>query len=311
MHFMFPSIKKGSSDAPQLSSNWLSEWRHIIPSHPYITYFDWIQNIASGENKQGLITKSDCHELIRVLSLKSYEDNVKIQLIWLPEIMGQTANALLKIIEEPPLDTHFILVSENLDAVLGTILSRTQIYKLPPIDDVSIAENIQSKFGKSSEEAARIAGMSLGSWNQACRLAEGIEEVSNVLTVKEMLRYPMRKSLKNTRDAVEGMTKFAGVFHSAGREVQKNFLGYVSFFCREAIQLKLIGSCTLKGEELEFAQAWIKVVDADQIHQTASVLDQTAYHIERYGYAKSVIMGALIKLSRIFAGEKFGNSILV
>ena len=138
IHFSYPVIPKKSGDKPA-SSDYGAEWREFISQFPYGNAYDWLQFIGA-ENKQGNITAQECNEIIHKLSLKSFESGYKILLLWMPEYLGNEGNKLLKLIEEPPADTLFLLVAENESLILPTILSRTQLVKIPLPDTADIAQ---------------------------------------------------------------------------------------------------------------------------------------------------------------------------
>ncbi|RYY00110.1 MAG: hypothetical protein EOO53_22520, partial [Gammaproteobacteria bacterium] len=126
IHYSYPVIKKTTrSDEKPVSTDWAAEWREFIQQYPYGNVYDWLQAIGA-ENKQGNITAQECNDIIRKLNLKSFESGYKILVLWMPEYLGKEGNKLLKLIEEPPADTLFILVAENESSILSTILSRCQ-----------------------------------------------------------------------------------------------------------------------------------------------------------------------------------------
>src|SRR5450432_418010 len=122
IHFSYPVIPKKPGDKP-VSTDYIAEWREFISQYPYGNAFDWLQFIGA-ENKQGNITANECNDIIKKLSLKSFESGYKILIMWMPEYLGKEGNKLLKLVEEPPPDTLFILVAENESQILPTILSR-------------------------------------------------------------------------------------------------------------------------------------------------------------------------------------------
>ncbi|HRI22807.1 MAG TPA: hypothetical protein PLA68_17735, partial [Panacibacter sp.] len=138
IHFSYPVISKKSGDKP-VSTDYVTNWRDFIKQTPYGNAFDWLQFIGA-ENKQGNITAEECNDIIHKLSLKSFESDYKILLMWMPEYLGKSGNKLLKLIEEPPPDTLFILVAENEEQILPTILSRCQLVKIPLPENSEIAE---------------------------------------------------------------------------------------------------------------------------------------------------------------------------
>ncbi len=128
IHFSYPVVTK-KSGSPPISTDYISEWREFIKSYPYGNVYDWLQFIGA-ENKQGNITAQECNDIIRQLNLKSFESEYKILIMWMPEYLGNEGNKLLKLIEEPPPNTLFILVAENESLILPTIVSRCQLIKI-------------------------------------------------------------------------------------------------------------------------------------------------------------------------------------
>ena len=108
-----------------------------LNNYPYGNVYDWLQFIGA-ENKQGNITANECNDIIRKLSLKSFESEYKILIMWMPEYLGNEGNKLLKLIEEPPPNTLFILVAENESLILPTIVSRCQLIKIPTLETTDI-----------------------------------------------------------------------------------------------------------------------------------------------------------------------------
>ncbi len=149
--FLISCYSKKAGDKP-VSTDYISEWREFIGQTPYGNAFDWLQSIGA-ENKQGNITAHECNDIIRKLNLKSFESGYKVLVMWMPEYLGTEGNKLLKLIEEPPADTLFILVAENENLVLPTIISRTQLVRIPPIDDKDIETELIAKAKLTPEQA--------------------------------------------------------------------------------------------------------------------------------------------------------------
>src|SRR4030095_3635660 len=131
IHFSYPVVTK-KTGSPPISADYISEFREFIKTQSYGNVYDWLQFIGA-ENKQGNITAQECNDIIHKLNLKSFEREYKILLMWMPEYLGNEGNKLLKLIEEPPPDTLFILVAENESSILPTILSRCQLIRIPPL----------------------------------------------------------------------------------------------------------------------------------------------------------------------------------
>ncbi len=136
IHFSYPVVTK-KAGSPPISTDYITEWREFIKSYPYGNVYDWLQFIGA-ENKQGNITAHECNDIIRKLNLKSFESEYKILVMWMPEYLGNEGNKLLKLIEEPPPNTLFILVAENESLILPTILSRCQVVRIPALETSDI-----------------------------------------------------------------------------------------------------------------------------------------------------------------------------
>src|SRR6201985_1376823 len=170
IHFSYPVIPKKAGDKP-VSTDYISEWREFIGQYPYGNAYDWLQFIGA-ENKQGNITAQECNDIIHKLSLKSFESGYKILIMWMPEYLGNEGNKLLKLIEEPPADTLFILVAENEALVLPTILSRCQLVKIPALDTTDIAEALVERARITPEQARQTASISEGNYREALQLLQ-------------------------------------------------------------------------------------------------------------------------------------------
>src|SRR4051812_38904572 len=149
IHFSYPVIPKKSGDKPK-STDFISEWREFLLQNPYGNVYDWLQFIGA-DNKQGNITAEECNDIIRQLSLKSFESEYKILLMWMPEYLGKEGNKLLKLIEEPPANTLFILVAESEGQILQTILSRTQLVKVPQLENADVEAALQARSNTPPE----------------------------------------------------------------------------------------------------------------------------------------------------------------
>src|SRR5215467_2793324 len=138
IHFSYPVVTK-KSGSPPISTDYISEWREFVKNYPYGNVYDWLQFIGA-ENKQGNITAQECNDIIRKLNLKSFESEYKILILWMPEYLGIEGNKLLKLIEEPPPNTLFVLVAENESLILPTIVSRCQLIKIPALGTIEVQE---------------------------------------------------------------------------------------------------------------------------------------------------------------------------
>src|SRR5687767_4640114 len=170
IHFSYPVVTK-KSGTPPVSIDYITEWREFIKSYPYFNVYDWLQFIGA-ENKQGNITAHECNDIIRKLNLKSFESEYKILIMWMPEYLGNEGNKLLKLIEEPPPNTLFVLVAENESLVLQTILSRCQLVKIPALETKEIEEALIRRHKTESGIARQVAGVSEGNYRDAMQLVQ-------------------------------------------------------------------------------------------------------------------------------------------
>src|SRR6201992_237006 len=160
IHYSYPVIPKKAGDKP-VSTDYSSEWREFVRQYPYGNAYDWLQFIGA-ENKQGNITAQECNDIIRKLNLKSFESKYKILIMWMPEYLGNEGNKLLKLIEEPPPNTLFILVDENEELILPTILSRCQLVKIPQLAAKDIEAALVERSGVNTTQARQIAAICEG-----------------------------------------------------------------------------------------------------------------------------------------------------
>ncbi|MDL2224436.1 DNA polymerase III subunit delta' [Bacteroidales bacterium OttesenSCG-928-M06] len=232
LHFVFPIInKKGNKDA--FCDDFLPEWRKFIQEMPYGNLSTWLNYIAAA-NAQGLIYARESNEIMRKLNLKAYESDYKIMIIWLPEKLHETAaNKLLKLLEEPPEKTVFLLVSEEPDKIITTIRSRTQSLIIPPIADEDLTEAIVEKYTISPEDIPLVIRLANGSYEKAIRIIDSTGENEAYL---ELFITIMRNSWK--RDVMNMKIK-ADEFAGMGRDKQKAFLAYAQRMIRENFLYRL------------------------------------------------------------------------
>jgi DNA polymerase III subunit delta' len=293
IHYSYPVIPRKSGDKP-ISTDYISEWREFIKQYPYGNAYDWLQFIGA-ENKQGNITAAECADIIRKLNLKSFESEYKILLLWMPEYLGNEGNKLLKLIEEPPANTLFILVAENESLVLPTIVSRCQTIRIPPIDTNEVAQALQQRSKLSAEQANQIAGVSEGNYREALQLIQHAEE-----DWQSLLREWLNAILKTGPVA---QVKWVDTVSAQGREKQKQFLRYFTHLLEQSIRLRTMGEeqLPLTGTEKDFAHRLNKLCDVSRMQAITEELDQAAYYIERNANAKMLFMALTIKLYHIIA----------
>jgi DNA polymerase III subunit delta' len=293
IHFSYPVIPRKPGDKP-VSSDYSSEWREFIRQYPYGNAYDWLQFIGA-ENKQGNITAQECGDIIRKLSLKSFESGYKILLLWMPEYLGNEGNKLLKLIEEPPPNTLFILVAENESLILPTILSRTQLVKIPMPEIADIEAALTDRAGVPAEQARQVAAICEGNYHEALQLIRHAEDDWQAL-----LREWLNAILKTGPVA---QVKWIDEISKAGRERQKQFLRYFSHLLEQAIRLRFMDPARLHipDNERDVALRLNKMTDIARQKAIIGELDKAAYYIERNAHAKMLFHALTIKLYHIIA----------
>jgi DNA polymerase-3 subunit delta' len=310
IHFSYPVIPKKAGDKP-VSSDYHSEWREFIKQYPYGNAYDWLQFIGA-ENKQGNITAQECNDIIHKLSLKSFESGYKILILWMPEYLGNEGNKLLKLIEEPPADTLFLLVAENESLILPTILSRTQLVKIPLPETADIARALEAGqapesegrqrsggfAGLGAEQARQIAVLCEGNYHEALQLMRHADD-----DWQGVLRDWLNAILKNGPVA---QVKWIEEISKSGRERQKQFLRYFNHLLEQAVRLRYIDPAQLPipDGEKDIALRLNKIADIGQQKAIIQELDNAAYYIERNAHAKMLFHALTIKLYHILAEKK-------
>jgi DNA polymerase-3 subunit delta' len=287
VHFSYPTV-----GANAVSTDFLKQWRSAIHEHPYMDVQYWLQRLEA-DNKQGNITTAECNAIVKKLSLKTFEGKYKILVMWLPEYLGKEGNRLLKLIEEPPEKTIFLLVAENTDMILNTILSRCQLIKTDPLTDEEVAKGLQEEKGLLPEQAAHIAFLAGENYGTALQLAGGPEQDHAPLLL-EWLRKCWRGN------GVE-MVQWTEQFAQAGREKQKQFLQYGLHFLREMLLLVTTGSLRLRlpASELAIAQNMSKVLNFEKITAIATLFNENIGHVERNANPKILFLDASIEINKI------------
>ena len=229
LHFTYPTIKLPSmkSDYKPVSDDFAKEWHELVMQSPYFTMEEWMAAMG-GENQQAIITAGESDDLVRKLSLKSSQGGYKVSIIWLPERMNiECANKLLKLIEEPPQQTVFIMVSEEPEKLLETIRSRVQRIDIRKTDNESIRRALIERRGISDDAALRISRIANGNWLAAIEELQADSEKGLFLDMyKTLMRLAYQRKIKDLRKWSEQMA-------AMGREKQKRWLNYFLRMTRE------------------------------------------------------------------------------
>ena len=291
IHFSYPVITRKPGEKP-ISTDFIKEWRKFIVTNPYGNVYDWLQFIGA-ENKQGNITAHECNDIIRKLNLKSFESEYKILVMWMPEFLGKEGNKLLKLIEEPPPNTLFILVTENEDLILPTILSRTQLVKIPMLTNSEVEVALELNAGVKIEKAMQIAALAEGNYREALQLLQHADDDWEVM-LREWLNAIIRTG-------PVAQVKWIDETAKLGREKQKQFLKYFIHLMEEAIRLRVIDSTNNNQPSTanDFASRLNKLCDLSQQEAIINELDKASYYIERNANAKMLFHALSIRLYHI------------
>ncbi len=287
IHFSFPVIPKKPGDKP-VSTDYSEQWREFIQQYAYGNVYDWLQFIGA-ENKQGNITAEECNDIIRKLNLKSFESEYKILVMWMPEYLGKEGNKLLKLIEEPPNNTLFILVAENEELILPTILSRCQLIKINALNTNDIASTLIKRGNINSAKAQQTAAIAQGNYREALQLLQNASE-----DWQSLLREWLNSILKNGPQA---QLKWIDETSKLGREKQKQFLLYFIHLLQQSVRIRFAGDAiSIADSEKDFAARLNKIASVN--HQEAIVweLNHAVYYIERNANAKMLFHALTIKI---------------
>jgi len=292
LHFVFPIVnKKGKTNT--VCDDFLSQWREFVLESPYFNLSSWLTYI-SAENSQGVIYTREADEILQKLSLKAYESEYKIMIIWLPEKMHEAAaNKLLKLLEEPPENTIFLLVSEDPENVIGTIRSRAQSLPVFPITKEDLTQAIAGKYELSTEDAALVAHLANGSFLKAIEIIDTTEEIEIFL---ELFITIMRNSWK--RD-IGNIKAKADYFASLGRDKQKGFLAYAQSLIRENFicRLQIPEINYMNRKEAEFSKNFSTYVNERNVMDFMDELALAERHIEQNVNPRMVFFDISVKIA--------------
>jgi DNA polymerase III subunit delta' len=296
IHFSFPIIPK-KTGTPTVSDDYINEWREFITSWPYGNVYDWLQFLGA-ENKQGNITAEECNQINHKLSLKSFESRYKILIMWMPEFLGKEGNKLLKLIEEPPPDTLFIFVAEDENAILPTILSRTQLIKIPLLFSGEIESGLINTANATPERAIQIAGLSEGNYREALQLLQ-----HEAQDWQGLIREWLNVTLKNN---IAAQLKWIEEISQLGREKQKQFIRYFIHLLGQALRVRFINETTssnldrqIPENEKDFALRLNKLCSIEAQEAIIHELDKAIFYIERNAHAKMLFHALSIRLYHI------------
>lgn len=292
LHFVFPVMTTSKISKDPVSDHYIAEWREALLKNPYINENQWYEAIDA-ENKQGLISKNESNEILRKLNLKSYEAEYKIMIIWLPEKMNPpAANALLKMIEEPPPKTLFLMVSENTGLILSTILSRTQLLRVPPLGDEEVRHGLRERGFSDEGIISDAVRKGNGNFSLALVVAENDEqEHANFELFATLMRLAYQRKMGEISEWVDRVS-------GLGRERIKQFLTFGLRMVRENFMLNIKKDeiTFMSGEETEFSRKFAPFINRQNVMEIAAAFNDTANYIEANAYARIALMDMAITI---------------
>ncbi len=294
LHFTYPTIKLPSMSAEHkpVSDDFAKEWHELIMAGPYFTMTEWLE-MMGGENQQAIITAGESDALIRKLSLKSSQGGYKVSVIWLPERMNlECANKILKLLEEPPQQTVFIMVCQEPERLLETIRSRVQRIDIKKITDEDIEQALVSKRGLTQDIAHRTARMANGSWLKALEMLSVDSENELFLDMfQSLMRLAYQRKVKDLKTWSERM---AGM----GREKQKRFLEYFLRLIRENFMYNFQQEelCYMTQREEEFARNFARFINEANILPITDLTNLAIRDIGQNANAKIVFFDMALQM---------------
>lgn len=301
LHFAFPVTTSDKVKSKPVSSFYLEEWRQLLNQQPYGNLFDWYKMLGV-DNKQGQIGVDEALQIVKSLALKSYEGGYKVMLIWMAEKMNTaSANKLLKLIEEPPEKTIFILIAEDEEQIINTIRSRCQILHFPPLAEEAISAALIENYQIEQSVATKIAHQANGNYNKACDL---IYHDSEDIQFEKWFVIWIRSAFKakGNKTAIHDLISWSEEIAKTGRETQKKFLAFCLDYFRQALLLNY------KANELVYLEPksddfklkkFAPFVHDSNIMEISEELQDAIYHIERNGNSKIILTDLSIKLTRL------------
>ncbi|MBL4938911.1 MAG: DNA polymerase III subunit delta' [Lutibacter sp.] len=301
LHFAFPVATNDIVKKHPVSTLFLEDWRNFIELNPYGNLFEWLQSIGI-ENKQGQIGVDEAQEIVKSLKLKSYEGGYKIMIIWMAEKMNiSAANKLLKLLEEPPEKTVFLLVTENEEQLITTIKSRCQVLHFPLLSETDISNYLVKKEGTDQPIAEQIAHRSDGNINKALHL---LHNDNSDEQFEQWFITWVRAAFKAKGNAsvIQLLIEWSETIAKTGRETQKRFLHYCLQFFRQALLLNYDAASLvfLQPKISSFKlENFAPFIHSGNILEINKELNDAIYHIERNGNAKIILLDLSIKLTRL------------
>ncbi len=300
LHFIFPVATTKKVTGKARSTDFISEWREFLIGNDFhVSLQEWYEYIGI-ENKQGIISASDCNEIIHTLSYKSYESEYKVMIIWMVEkLFYAAAPKILKILEEPPEKTLFILITEDPEQVISTIRSRTLLVKIPRLQAEDIRDHLKKNYKLGEKEAGIIARQSGGNFKSALNRMQQVEEEQfNFNTFRDWMRYCFGRN-------IAGLIQFSAEVSRIGREKQKSLLLYGLRILQSGNTLSFTSElpASSSDEEMTFIRKIAPYIHAGNLPAFAELFETAIRHIERNAYSQLLFMDVSLQVLRLFHEE--------
>ena len=297
LHLIFPVAPSPKITKEVVSDKYVESWRMCFQENPYMNVYDWFENRGI-ENKQPNISKDEARNIIKKLSLKPFESKYKINIIWLPEYMhNSTANALLKILEEPPGDTLFFLVSNNYQKLLKTILSRVQMFKVKRFEEEDIKSHLRRYNDFTEEEvdsAIYLSGLNINTAEKILRDSTS----GNLGYLKDWLRNCYSENYLEINKKLDW-------FNDLSKIRKRAFLMYSFKMLREALVSKIdLSLVKISEEEKKFITNFRQTLDVESLEDMVLLLDKYVRYLDRNANPKILFLDLSIKISNFFQKVK-------
>jgi len=301
LHFIYPNVANDDVKSKPKSGDFIVEWRDFVLGNAYGSLFDWHKHLGV-QNKQGMIRVEDAQDILKAMALKSYEGGYKIMIVWMVEKMNLDAsNKLLKLLEEPPEKTIFILIAENEEDIIQTIRSRCQALHFGAIPEFEIAKALKEKYFLDEASAQKVAHQAQGNYNKALHILNNSDsELPFEKWFVAWVRAAFRA--KGNAAAIQDLISWSEEIAGIGREGQKQFLNYCIVLFRQALLVNYQANTLVYMDPVvdKFSlEKFAPFVNGSNIQEIFKELSDAIYHIERNGNPKIIITDLSIKLTRL------------
>jgi DNA polymerase-3 subunit delta' len=300
LHFVYPVNTNENIKKNPVSDNFSTEWRKFVLKNPYASLYDWYQFIGI-QKKQGNISKHEAVSISKKLSLKAYEGGYKLMIIWMADKMNtECSNQLLKLAEEPPEKTVLLLLTENVEHVLGTIQSRCQNLHIPLLSEEDIYTQLTNNKQVNTSEARKISHQSNGDFNKTLHI---IKNDGDEVLFENLFVFWVRTAFKakGNKSAINDLFDWSEELAKEGRETQKKFLSFCLEIFRQAMLKNYKADSLIYFESHDGKFSFDKFsayIHQNNIFEIKDALEDAAYHIERNGNAKIIFTDLSIQLTR-------------